>query len=58
MTRICTIKINRCDECPHFDNEYYGYHETCTLLNRKIEYTDGKRIIPDDCPLPENDNTN
>ena len=54
-SRICII--NFCDECPHFDNEYYGYAETCKKLNRQIKRNtnttgyDNSYDIPDDCPL-------
>lgn len=48
--RICIISY--CDECPHFDNEYYGYNETCVKLSRKISKNGQYRYeIPDDCPL-------
>ena len=48
--RICIISF--CDECPHFDNVYYGYDETCKKLNRKIvKNGDYRYDIPDDCPL-------
>jgi hypothetical protein len=49
--RICIIRY--CDECPHFDNEYYGYEETCKKLNRKIKRNPNTIVyeIPDDCPL-------
>jgi len=53
MNRV-TI-ISRCDHCPHFDNLYYSYNETCKLLNRKINqrinHPHSKYDIPDDCPL-------
>jgi hypothetical protein len=50
MARICII--NYCDECPYFDNEYYGYNETCNKLSRKIIKNGQYRYeIPDDCPL-------
>lgn len=52
MNRI--VKINTCNDCPHFDNEYYDYEETCVLLNRRIPYGDNvERVIPEDCPLPK-----
>jgi len=40
--RICIISF--CDKCPYFDNEYYGYAETCTKLNRKIKRNDNCRF--------------
>lgn len=49
MKRI--VVISYYSECPHFDNEYYGYCETCTKLNRKIERNSSEYEIPDDCPL-------
>jgi hypothetical protein len=52
----CTVGVNFCDSCPHFDNEYYSYERTCVLLGRKIystELTDYRTPIPEDCPLPD-----
>jgi hypothetical protein len=50
--RICII--THCDDCPHFDNEYYGYHHTCMKLNRVIgEGYKDVYDIPSDCPLEE-----
>ena len=44
--------IEKCSDCPHFDNEYYNYREVCTNLGRKIQHNeDDDFIIPDDCPL-------
>ena len=48
--------ISCCDQCPHFNNEYYGYEETCRKLDRKIEKNnemdyESRFPIPDDCPL-------
>jgi len=53
MSKI--VVIERCDDCPHFDNVYYGYRELCTLLQVKIEHKHVGRdfIIPDNCPLPD-----
>lgn len=50
------LVISCCDQCPHFDNEYYGYSEECRLLDRKIEKDCSKihgsdHTIPEDCPL-------
>jgi hypothetical protein len=50
------LTISWCDQCPHFDNEYYSYNEECRKLGRKIEKdvnTDyiWSYPIPDDCPL-------
>lgn len=54
MNRIAVV--TKCDNCPHFDNLYYGYDHTCKLLNREIEREDyGPFPIPDDCPLPKTD---
>lgn len=49
------VEIKACDECPHFYNEYYGYDEKCTELNRVISQIDagGYHIIPEDCPLKD-----
>jgi len=56
--RICILDC--CDDCPYFDNEYYGYAETCTKLSRQIKRSMGpfgsinnqaRYEIPDDCPL-------
>jgi len=56
------LVIERCDDCPHFDNEYYDYVETCQLLDRKIKsitnYSSDHPIpdvhpIPKDCPLED-----
>ena len=51
------ISINTCDQCPHFDNEYWGYNETCDLLGIKVysENTMGPRPIPKECPLPDSE---
>ena len=46
MARL--VVISTCEECPRFDNVYYGFHETCTKLNRTIPHP---YEIPDDCPL-------
>lgn len=46
------VIIEQCDQCPFFDNEYYGYDETCTKLDRKIKSNEHyEHNIPDDCPL-------
>jgi hypothetical protein len=50
------LVINICNDCPHFDNEYYGYHEKCIKLDRKISpRIDNNFIfdIPEDCPLED-----
>lgn len=53
--RICII--SHCDQCPYFDNEYYGYSEICTKLKRVIPHNqksnafDLNHEIPEDCPL-------
>jgi len=52
------ITIDRCDDCPNFDNAYYGYDEKCRVLNRKIERIKMdcfKHSIPLDCPLPDSE---
>ena len=46
--------IDKCDDCPFFDNEYYGYDETCTKLDRVIKSNKNYTYdIPSDCPLIE-----
>jgi hypothetical protein len=57
--------ITGCDRCPHFDNEYYDFLETCTKLNRAMPLQFAPlqkgekypkilgRPIPEDCPLPK-----
>jgi hypothetical protein len=47
------VIINNCDECPNFDNEYYGYEEYCTKLGRRIGHISLVHHTPDDCPLPD-----
>lgn len=51
MNRIAIIK--KCDDCPHFLNEYYDYEHTCSKLDRQIGPPDKDYLydIPDDCPL-------
>ena len=53
------ISIEFCDKCPHFDNHYYSFNQTCNLLSRKIEEQNNNYdfIIPDDCPLPNDTDT-
>ena len=52
MVKICEISL--CDECHKFDNVYYGYNETCRLLDRKIEKNENcDHDIPSDCPLTD-----
>lgn len=48
------IVITACDQCPHFNNQYYSYREECTELQRKIEGSHMEHPIPADCPLPDN----
>lgn len=48
--------ISGCGECPHFNNYYYTYNETCDILNVLIPGVnygmDGPEYpIPDNCPL-------
>jgi len=52
--------IEGCQDCPHFNDEYYDYAHECTKLNDRTIYVDkSKRVftypIPDDCPLEEAD---
>ncbi len=50
------IVINRCEDCPFFDNYYYDYNETCTLLNKANPPQPGKSWeILEDCPLKTTD---
>lgn len=53
------LVINDCKQCPHFDNEYWGYNEVCMLLDRKIPSTKGANDheIPEDCPLADEPQT-
>ena len=51
MNRI--LIISTCEQCSYFDNQYYGYHEVCKKLDRKIEKIGNDFIIPDDCPLEQ-----
>ena len=50
--------IDKCEDCPHFDNHYYTYNEVCTLLGRiiksEVEMNKGfVRELPHDCPLDD-----
>jgi hypothetical protein len=54
--RICILEY--CDDCPYFDNEYYGYNQRCVKLNRVIERGGDSSFgshyeIPIDCPLEQ-----
>jgi hypothetical protein len=50
------LVIETCDQCPHFDNEYWGYEQACTILDRLIpDVKDMPRPIPVDCPLEDAD---
>ena len=51
------LVIDRCNNCPFFDNEYYDYSETCMKLDRKIamDAEGHHNVIPDDCPLTVTD---
>ena len=54
------VVITNCDQCRYFDNYYYNYNETCTLLKRVIECDRSSisvHMIPDDCPLTTADTT-
>ncbi len=50
------VIIDTCDECKHFDNEYWDYNRTCGRLKRIIEKAKDEKVytypIPPDCPLP------
>ena len=44
--------ISHCNECHHFDDEYYTYNEKCSILNRIIKADNNLQYpIPEDCPL-------
>ena len=46
--------IDKCDDCLHFDNEYYDFSETCRKLDRMISGNRNyEHDIPCDCPLIE-----
>jgi len=51
------VEINDCSMCPYFDNEYFGFHETCIKLDRRININSKVNNeyykIPDDCPLED-----
>ena len=49
------IQINDCGDCPLFDNVYYGYEQTCTVLDRRMDWSASypEYPIPSDCPLSE-----
>ena len=53
MNRI--VVIHNCDDCPFFDNEYYGYDENCMKLDRTIKAVGDIYPIPEDCPLKKTD---
>ena len=49
------VVISKCNSCPFFSNEYWGYEHKCASLNRIIEERKddtGTYGIPKDCPLP------
>lgn len=60
MTKKLVV-IDKCDDCPYFDHQYYGYKETCVLLSRKIKSVEEPLEsdlyetykIPKDCPLAD-----
>lgn len=45
------VIINSCNECPHFDFEYYEYLCICTKLDRKVPGVGDIFIMPEECPL-------
>ena len=54
MTKIAMVEVESCNDCPHFDNEYYTYNRECVLLNRCINSDRyGIHNIPKDCPLED-----
>ena len=54
--KTVTITIDRCDNCPYFDNEYYDYAEYCTLLGVKIKHKNGVFEIPEICNVEKVNN--
>lgn len=46
---VALVVLANCNDCPYFDNEYYGYEQTCTILDRAIG--DYNNPIPADCPV-------
>ena len=46
------VVIHNCEDCPFYDDYYWNYRQTCTLL-RRITPRNGN--IPDDCPLVDAD---
>ena len=49
MKKIVIIEC--CDDCPHFDNEYYDWDTMCEmLLKTNNEY---QNTILKDCPLED-----
>ncbi len=56
MSKKVVLKINFCDDCPHFDNHYPNYAQRCGLLGGKINHDkEFNYVIPDECPLNEFD---
>ena len=53
LKRTKVLIINDCNDCPHFDNEYWTFNMECELLKRILKISDrsGCIDIPDDCPL-------
>lgn len=58
------VKITCCEECPHMDNEYWGYNGECELLKDENGYSRclrneieiSKEIHPE-CPLVDSQNS-
>lgn len=47
------VIIERCDQCPYFDDSYWDYNEFCMELKRKIAKIENMYPIPEDCPLKD-----
>ena len=47
-----TVVISSCSHCPYFDNFYYDYDRTCTLLGKVVcNSQETYNTIDPDCPL-------
>ena len=47
------VIVDRCDQCPYFDDSYWDYNEYCMELKRKITKVENIYPIPEDCPLKD-----
>jgi len=50
-----TVVISSCGHCPYFDNFYYGYDSTCTLLGKVVADSSLRDTIDPGCPLESTD---